>query len=210
MHQIRLREITIEKIKSKELEEIIPELYELRDIIENNRSHINDSVFNHTISILTELEKLFGRINKEINNYLIQKVDYHTRKELLFFAAVFHDIGKKETLQKDGSITKCPGHEIMSARKFKQIMPKFVLSDDEKEIIVQIIANHGFFHDALDCPEENLDKKVTEFQKANPNIFLEVVLLTIADIFSGQLKENNPEGFNFKIDFLNKVLGCFK
>lgn len=206
---MKLSEITIKRIKNRELEEVVPELYELEEIIENNRSHNNDPVFNHTIAVLIELEKLFERVNKRIKNYLAQKVSSHLRKELLFFAAVYHDIGKKGTLKKEGNIIQFPGHEEMSAEKIQKIMPRFDLSKNEKEIVIQTIRNHDFFHNMLDHPEDDLDKKIKEFKEKNPNIFLEILLLTIADISGGHLRENNPEEFNFRIDFLNKIYKNF-
>lgn len=206
MQQIKLSEITIEKIKNRELEKIVPEVYELERIVENNRSHINDPVFTHTLSVLTRLEKILETVNKKVNNYLSQKIDYYSRAELLLFAAVFHDIGKKETLKIDGETTKFPGHEVKSAEKLKEIMPRFDLSEKEKEMVIQIVGNHGFFHNILDCPEDDLEKKSKEFQEKYFNIFLEVILLTIADILGGQLKENSPEEFNFRIKFLNRII----
>lgn len=209
MNQVKLSEISVERIKNRELEEVIPELYELEGIIENNRSHNNDPVFNHTITVLIELEKLFERANKRIKNYLAQKVNSHSRRELLFFVTVYHDIGKKETLKKEGNTIQFPGHEEMSAEKIQRMMPKFDLSENEKEIVIQTIRNHGFFHNVLDHPEDDLDKKTKEFKEKNSNAFLEVVLLTIADIFGGHLRENNPEEFKFRIDFLNKIIECY-
>lgn len=211
MQQIKLLELTVKKIKNRAFKNLIPEFYELEKIIENNPYHNNESVFNHTLSALTELEKLFEKINKRVKNYLAQKVDFHSRRELLFFAAVFHDIGKKETLKIENNITKCPKHEKMSVEKLRKIIPRFDLSEKEKEIVIETIKNHGFFHDALNYPKENLDKKIKEFQETYPDTFLEVVLLTIADIFGfgGQLTKNYPEEFNFRINFLNKIIDNF-
>ena len=206
MSQINLSELNIEKIKKGEFEESIPELYELKEIIENNKSHINDPVFTHTISVLTELEQLLKRVNEKVKGYLSQKIDYYSRQELLFLAAVFHDIAKKETLNKEGDISKFPGHEEASAEKFSKISSRFDLSEKEKEIIIQIIKNHGFFHGALDGPKDGLDKKIIEFREESSNIFLEVILLTIADILGNQMKEKNFEEFNFRIKFLNKII----
>ena len=206
MQQIKLSEITIEKIKNRELETIIPEIYELERIVENNRSHINDPVFTHTLSVLVKLENILAAANKKVSDYLSQKIDYYSRKELLLFATVFHDIGKKETLEKDGETTRFPGHEAKSAEKIKEMMPRFNLSDKEKEMVIKIIGNHGFFHRILDCPEDDLEKKGKEFREKYPDIFLETVLFTTADIFGGQLIEKNPVDFNFRIKFLNRII----
>ena len=120
---------------------------------------------------------------------------------------VLHDIGKKETMKKDGDTIKFPGHEEAGAKKLKTILSRFDLSEKEKNIVVEIIRNHGFFHDLLDQGLNlNLNQKISEFRKMNPDIFYEVVLLTIADIQGGDLMKNNPEEFNFRVDSLSKII----
>ena len=65
---------------------MIPELYELEQIIENNQSHINDPVFNHTVSVLTKLGGRFKKVDRRVADYLAQKIDSYSRKySLLFF-----------------------------------------------------------------------------------------------------------------------------
>jgi len=206
VQQIRLSEFAIERIQNREFKKIIPELYELEKIVENNPWHINNSVLNHTISVLSELKQLLKKLNDRIKVYLGKKIDVYSKRELLFLAALFHDIGKKETFEKEKDITKCPGHEKVGATKLKIILSKFDLSKNEKEFITKIVRNHGFIHEILNFPEKNLEKKLGEFKKRYSDIFLEVILLSIADMLGSQLKLNNPEEFNFRMNFLNKLL----
>ena len=206
MDLIKLSDITVERVKSGEFKEVIPEFYELEGIIENNSGHINDPVIDHIFSVTTELDGLLKGVSKRVKKYLSQKVGSYTRKELLFFTTIFHDIGKKETLNKEGDTVTFPGHEEVGAEKLTKILPRFDLSENERGLVVQTIGNHGFFHNILDHSEDNPNEKANEFRRDHPNIFLEIVLLTKADILGGQLKERDLKKFNFKINFLNKII----
>jgi putative nucleotidyltransferase with HDIG domain len=209
MERIKLSKFTLERIKNKEFEKFIPEFYELEKVIENDLWHNNDSVLNHSISISIELEKLFKKLNKRVRFYLNRKIDTHFKKELLFLAAIFHDIGKKETFKKEKDATSCLKHEKIGAMKLKKILPRFNLSEKERKFIIKIVRNHGFLHDILNHPEENPEKKAEEFKRKYFDIFLEVILLSIADMCGSQLKLNNPEEFNFRINFLNKIINNY-
>ena len=206
MQQIKVSELTIERIQNRELEKLIPDFYELEEIVENNPWHNNDNVLNHTISLLKELEELIKKLKDKIKVYLDKKIDTHSRKELLFLATLFHDIGKKETYIREKDITECLGHEEVGATKLKAILLKFDLSEKEREFVIKLVRNHGFLHEILSYPEENLEKKTEEFKGKNPDIFLELILLSIADMCGSQLKLNNPEEFNFRMNFLNKII----
>lgn len=206
MEQIRLSEFTIERIQNREFEKLIPELYELEEIIENNPWHNNDNVLNHTISLLRELEELIKKPNDKIKVYLDKKINTYSRRKLLFLAALLHDIGKKETYKKEKDITECLGHEEVGAVKLKTILPRFNLSENEEEFVIKIVRNHGVIHEILNYPDENPEKKTEEFKKRHPEVFLEIIILAIADMLGSQLKDNRPEEFNFRMGFLNKII----
>jgi putative nucleotidyltransferase with HDIG domain len=206
VEQIRLSEFTIERIQNREFEKLIPELYELEEIIENNPWHNNDNVLNHTISLLRELEELIKKPNDKIKVYLDKKINTYSRRKLLFLAALLHDIGKKETYKKEKDITECLGHEEVGAVKLKTILPRFNLSENEEEFVIKIVRNHGVIHEILNYPDENPEKKTEEFKKRHPEVFLEIIILAIADMLGSQLKDNRPEEFNFRMGFLNKII----
>ncbi|PIV65331.1 MAG: hypothetical protein COS09_00090 [Candidatus Nealsonbacteria bacterium CG01_land_8_20_14_3_00_12] len=206
VQQIKISEFTIERIQNREFEKLIPEFYELKEIVENNPWHNNDSVLNHTISLLKELEELIKKPNDKIKVYLDKKINTHSREKLLFLAALLHDIGKKETYKKEKDITECLRHEEVGAIKLKTILPRFDLSENEREFVIKLVRNHGFFHEILNYPEENPEKKTEEFKGRHPDIFLEIILLSIADMCGSQLKLNKPEEFNFRMNSLNKIL----
>jgi len=209
MEKIKLSEFTIEKIKNREFEKVIPGLYELEKVIENNPWHNNDPVLSHIISVVTELNNLIGTVNDNIKEYLNQKIKNYSKRKLLFLAAIFHDIAKKETLKKENNITLCLRHEKIGAKKLKNIISRFDLMEKEKEFVIEIVKNHGFIHEILFHPEENPNQKWKEFKEKNPDIFLEIALLSKADMLGSQLKKNIPEDFDFRKDFINKIIDSY-
>lgn len=204
MEKIKLSEFTLEKIKNREFEQVIPELYELEEVIENNLWHNNDPVFNHVVSVSTELNKLFEEVNDKIKAYLAEKIKNYSRKDLLFIAAIFHDISKKETLKGNNKITECVEHEKMGAEKLGSILLRFDLTEEEKERVIRIVRNHGFIHYNFGYLE-----KWEEFKIRNTDIFLDIALLTKADILGSQLKQNDPKEFKLRIDFVNKIIDSY-
>jgi putative nucleotidyltransferase with HDIG domain len=205
MEKIKLSEFTLEKIKNREFEQVIPELYELEEVIENNLWHNNDPVFNHVISVSTELNKLFEEVNDKIKAYLAEKIKNYSRKDLLILAAVFHDIGKKETL-KDAVFL---GHEKMGAEKIFNIISRFDLAEKEREFVIKLVGNHGFIHDILNYPADKPEEKWQKFREENPDISLEVVLLTKADTLVSHLKNSKPKEFAFRISFIDKIIDSY-
>ena len=209
MDKIKLSEFTFEKIKNREFEKVIPELYELENVIENNPWHNNDPVFHHIVSVTSELEDLLKDVNNKIKNFLNQKVTNHFRKELLFLATVFHDIAKKETFTIDNNMTETVGHEEMGSEKLKNIVSRFDLSKDEIESISRIVKNHKFIHDISNLPIEEANERWERFKKENSDIFLELILLGKADMLGSQLKNNMPEEFEFRLGFIDKIIDSY-
>lgn len=203
---LKISAITVEKIKKNKFVKELPEFYELKSVIENGAWHKNDSTFNHTLTVLEELKKLLKSINKNIKLYFKRKVDENTREELLFLATLLHDIAKKEAFIKNGDITSCPNHEELGYKKAKNILSRFDLSAREKEIVLDVVKNHDVLHLLIDPKDINLNEKIQKFKKEYKRMFLELILLAMADTLGCQLKENLPDEFNFRIKFYKKII----
>ncbi len=207
MQQIKLSDIAIKKIKSKELEKLIPEFYKLENIIENNPWHNEESVFNHTISVLDNLEKIIRNSKKEIKQALNKIIDKNSRKNLLYVATLLHDIGKKEAITDlGGGVRGCPGHEKKGAQKTKKILKRFNLSQKELKIITDIVKNHGVTHDMIGLENKDFQKEYKNFKKKFSNIYLELILLAFADTIGSYLKKTKPIEFRHRINFYKKEL----
>ncbi|HEC64362.1 MAG TPA: HD domain-containing protein [bacterium] len=196
------------KLRNKEFIDLIPEIYELEKVIENdNHYHNNDSVFDHIMSVLKGLEEILKSIKEKVSDYLSQKITNYSRKELLFLTILFHDIGKKETMIKDSNgFTSCPGHAEKSATKAENFLSCFDLSEKEKDLVSQIIKYHMLLYLIVKPENNKINEQFNGSKVKHPNIFLELVLLAMADILGTQLEENNQWEFNFVINFYERFL----
>lgn len=206
---LEISAINTEKLRQGQFLKELPELFELKNFIENNSWHNNDSVFNHTLAVVEELEKLLKSINNKINSYLNQKINNHTKKELLFLGALFHDIAKSDTLVRNGDLTLCPNHEEAGSEKVKTILNRFDLSEKEKAIMAMIIKCHGEIHIIVDPKQDKIDEKYKKFELERHDILIELALLAMADILGSQLKDNNLDNFNFRTGFYKRIIDNF-
>jgi UTP:GlnB (protein PII) uridylyltransferase len=198
--------LDIKEIKKGKFANQIPEFYELKKVVENSDWHNNDSVFNHTLTVFSHLEKILKKAKKGILRPLNKKIDYCTRKEILFLAAIFHDIAKKEMIVKKGSKTSTPGHEKEGAKKVRKILSRFDLSRKEKNFVAEIIKNHDTVHLFLKSDIKNRDKSLGKF-KNNSNVFWEIMLLGMADTLGCQPKgEAVTSEVRARIKFYKKLL----
>lgn len=196
-------------MKTNRLAGELSEFYQLKKVIENNDSHNQESVFDHTLSVLGELDKIIEKSSAKIINYLDQIVDNHTKKELLFLAALFHDIAKKETLKSSNNCTSCRNHEESGSIKAAPILSRFNLSAKEKALICEIIKNHGTIHLILMPANERLSAEFEKLKIDCSNIFLELMLLGLADTARSYLQTTKPKEFKFKINFYDNVLSDY-
>jgi len=97
---MKVSDITIQKLKDGKLAKFLPELYELKDVIENNAWHKNDSVFSHTIAVLEKLEEIEKAASKNVNSCLNQRIGQHTRKQIFFLATLFHESQRRKLSQR--------------------------------------------------------------------------------------------------------------
>jgi len=206
---LKVSAINIEKLRQNQFQNELPEFFELKNYVENNSWHNNDSVFNHTLTVLEELEKLLKNINNKINSYLHQKIDNYTKRDLLFLGTLFHDIAKSDTFEKTNDSTTCKNHEELGAKKVSKILKRFDLSEREKVIVIKIVKYHGKINIILDPNNKKLEEQYRRFKTERHDIFMELILLAMADTLGSQLKDNKPEEFKFRIDFYKKIIDDF-
>jgi len=105
---------------------------------------------------------------------------------------------------KDG-FTKCAGHEAVGVEKAIKILDRFNLSEKEKEIISDIIANHSVFHYLLMPNNTNFQEDLKGLkEKFGNSIYPELILLSYADTINSKLKNADPKEFKDRIDFYEK------
>ncbi|HRZ34058.1 MAG TPA: HD domain-containing protein [Candidatus Moranbacteria bacterium] len=204
---MKIKDITINKLKSGKLKKELSDFYELKKIIENNSWHNNESTFKHVIAVLMELEKFFkNNKNNKIGEYLNKKINNYCRKDLLFLATVLHDLGKKETIIINGDISSFPKHEKISVKKTKIILKKFILSQKEKDIICGIINKHSDLHVIVNENNKNLKKQFDKLIELSKLFLIELIIMVMADTATSYLKRTNREEYDFRINFYKNIL----
>lgn len=204
---IKINEITPENILAENLKKEIPELYALKKIVENDEFHDNEDVFTHTLDVLDKLEKVIQENNAE--RYLSERIEEHTKKELLIIATLLHDIAKPETIKHFGEETSCPGHEKKATEKSLSIIGKFSLTEKEKSIVLEIIQFHGEIHRIYDPPNENAEYEVEMLKKEHKTVFSELMILGIADFIGSQLEKKDKKDYEFRMKKYSEALDSF-
>ena len=137
---MKIKDISVEKIKSGKFFTELPEIYELCGVIENNYWHNNETTFDHTLKVLTNYKKFLEKVDSKMAIFFNKKIDRLPIKDLIFASILLHDLGKKETIvnYEDGS-SFFPLHEEASIVKSKKILDKLDFSWSEKRYILNII-----------------------------------------------------------------------
>jgi UTP:GlnB (protein PII) uridylyltransferase len=198
--------LKIKDIRQDASQNEFPWLIELRDTIENNAWHNNESTFTHTIRVVEKLEQILKKLPQKIKIYLDTETGKATKQDLLWYATLLHDCAKKETIKIIGNQTSFPNHEKYGEQKAKEILETIDLLPSEKETIVTIVKNHGLLHDLLNIKDETLEKRFEDIAKKYKDVIIYLILFTIADMQGSQLKENNKKEYDFRINFLQKSL----
>lgn len=202
-----IEKISVSRLKSGALFKLLPEVYEMKDVVENNEWHNNEDIFSHILKVLNNFETFLRKNrNNKIRTYMNKRVDFAKIKDLIFFSILLHDMGKKWTVQKKKNIINFPGHEIISAKKSKKILNRFFLSDREKNIILCMIKNHTALHIIVDPENKNLGKDFKKFYKKKELDMIGFVLLVMMDTLNSYLKKTKPEQYNFRVLFYKKTL----
>lgn len=188
---------------------LIPEFYELKKVVENNFWHNEEIVFNHVLSVLDGLGKIVRKANEKIRYSLDKEIGNNSRGDLLWIATLLHDIAKKETLITVNGIKRCPGHEKKGAEKTKRILKRFDLSEKESRIIVKIVRNHGLVHEIISPDNKNFQKEYKNFKKKFSDIYIELILLALADTSGSYLKKTKPAEFRHRVIFYKKELQAY-
>lgn len=203
--QLQLATITADFLASPESGRVLPELNSLKQSIENNGGHNHQTTFNHTVAVMRGLETLFQAVfltpadRVTLAQYLAQKIETHTRKDLLRLLVLVHDLAKPNAMvtNLDGT-TGCPGHELLSAARVQEFQDRFELKRSEVAWVQQLVRLHGEPHQLLTLglakPAEQI-KIADTFVTAVGDGALELVLMVHADLLGGDLATLNPQEF---------------
>lgn len=197
--KISITLLTVENIKRGTLADVVPEFDELKAVIENNDWHNHEPVLNHLLSVAWHVKKIIRDASVRVRQHLNRKVDRRRRGELLYIAALLHDIAKKETIVERDGKTMCPWHEKLGGAKARRILRRFDLTPKEIAFVADIVRCHGIGHRIATQTFQELQRTFG----ISPSVFrrtsVELILLVYADTVGSYLKKSCPEEFRSRI-----------
>ena len=119
-------------IKLDKAVETIPELSAFKTCLCKNGAHKHDNIFDHSLEALINVENYFDK-----STFSKEEID------LMHISILFHDIGKTVTrTYDDNGVTHFQGHPHQSALIAKKILDQYIINEDDKIIILNLIENH--------------------------------------------------------------------
>jgi len=164
-----LTHLTVKEIKAGALKSDLPELYELKEVYETGSWHNHQQVFDHILSVFSHLKK-------------------YSPNNLLLWAGLLHDIGKKESIANHVLIGACQARKILTRLKFSQ---------QDINYIVTVVRLHGKTTDL---------NQAEKLKQTYPEIFNDLMLFGLADTQGSHLKQNNPQDYHFRVNFYKKLI----
>lgn len=173
--------------------EYFPSILSFTDIFEQNEWH-NETTYEHIRNVFINL-----------NNFLVANPNINIDHEVLYYMALYHDIGKSSTIKMNSNITSFPGHEIVSSDTLPREELTFVLGEKRFAFLRNIIKKHGDIHKILDNKSDHLEL-LQKYKNQNKNIFLENLIFTLCDIKDSHLVKTNKEEYSSRINILENCI----
>ena len=161
---------------------VIPQLEVMRGVKQGGYHHLD--VWKHSLAAVAELEKIIKSMqaDPDIAAYLDAEIaGGHSRRSILKFACLLHDIGKPDTKKKEPSgRTSFHGHEHIGRRIARIVAKHLMLSTKERYAIEDIVTLHlrpGYLSN-FKRPSE---KAIYRFMREAKDEAVSVLLLSTAD-----------------------------
>jgi UTP:GlnB (protein PII) uridylyltransferase len=199
--KLDLSVLSIDGLLSGELHNVVPEFYELRNSVENNNWHHEESTFDHSLVVAGNLINIVNSLSGNLKQYFDAKIDNETRRKLSLMIALFHDIAKPDVIVKIDGKSKCPNHEEVGANKITKLLGRFEISEKEIARIADVIRIHDALHVALNMANADWEQEVQKVREKFKSIYPELVLQSYADTVGGYLQTTRPEEYAFRINF---------
>lgn len=152
---------------------LIPELRGLENLGQNEHHHLN--VLSHTLLMLEKISWAFQWLAHNEKETPIT----HEDRLSLYYAALFHDLGKQDTYSKDekGRV-HFYHHESLSCQRAENIMERFRFSNTMNNKILRLSQHHmRILNLSSETKETALKRLVNQMGEETPLL----ILLTLAD-----------------------------
>jgi poly(A) polymerase len=216
------------------LPHLMPELAAMKGV-EQSEPHIYD-VWTHTLSVLDYLDRILsalrvgydaektndmftglltlrlGRYREQIAGHIARPLNVdRSMRSLLFFAALYHDVSKPETMtvEESGRI-RFFDHDIKGAEVAVARSRTFNLSNDELERLRTIIRNHmriHFFADRVVGEKQMPSRRaIYRFFRDCGEAGIDLILLGLADVRATHVHALTVETWNAYLDVARILL----
>lgn len=160
---------------------VIPEIEAMRGLRQGPYHHLD--VWRHSLQTLRQLELFIAsrKRNRGIRDYLDERISAErTRRALMKFAAILHDVGKPATLRKKNGKTSFHGHERVGADICEVVARRLRLSNDERLALYRMVFWHlrpGYLADN----QEITPRALFRYFRDTAQESLAVLMLSVAD-----------------------------
>lgn len=214
MSSIDHSKLTLANFKAGQLDQDFPILKKLSSIIENTPWHLNQSVLDHTVAVLSAFEKLEKKgfvdlpESDKLQAYFSQKIAGISKSELIIMVMIFHDAGKVYTLVENTEGNRsCPGHEIVSVGIAKKALKKTTLKEIHQEWVLKAISMHGQIHNLIDT---KIGRNDNEFLEKSKEVLgaqiLDLLVFYYCDILGGDLEKTNKKAFRQRLKTTEELI----
>jgi CRISPR/Cas system-associated endonuclease Cas3-HD len=151
----------------------MPELKELENLGQNEHHHLD--VLSHTLLMVEKIAWAYQWIIQRGRQITLSQEDWIS----LYYAVLFHDIGKQDTYSKnENGKVHFFHHEAFSCQRAERIMERFRFSNPMRNKILRLVQHHmRILNLSRETREPALKRLVNQMAEETPLL----VLLTLAD-----------------------------
>ena len=192
-------------VKSSLLNVIIPELNDLSQCIQNK--NLPTTVLDHTLQAYLHLETRLDEVERLLNQQHLKDFQQHmeSRKALLQFSILLHDIGKPATMgfKKDGEV-QFYRHAAKSAELARAVCKRIRFSNLETDYVEFITQNHLYPFHLFAAHQKNRlrPRALSRFYRICHDRTPDLLLHAVAD-FNGSNREAGNRFCNFAGELIN-------
>ena len=193
------------------LSQVFPELEACRDVAQPSMYHVHD-VHGHLLATVDELDGVFGEhgapFGQEVDGYFGEPVgDGLTRRELMPFAALLHDIGKPETVsvRPDGN-PQFLLHESIGADMAAATCRRLRFSRAVRTFLTSAVRNHMRPWTIAPAGRMPSDRAVRKFHQQVGDTAVAVLALHLADLRGARRYKLTAEEWDMRVQLVRRVI----
>jgi len=155
--------------------------------------------------ILPELEEGLGVAQSHHHIYQVYEHNVLTLKNCpsakwqVRFAALLHDVAKPKTRKIINDIATFYNHEYVGAKMVRRIMERLKFSNDDTEIVVNLVKNHMFYYQVGEVTATSVRRLIVKVGRDN---LQDLIHLRMAD----RVGSGTPKALPYKLQHLQYMM----